>query len=167
MKQIFCCLLAILCLSGCASSLQEKTESVSNQTAPVSSQQQVKQDEQEMVQPEKNLPLEGKVICVDPGHEVTNLREQEPINPYSSETKEAFVGGTTGKNQTEEQLNLSVGLKLQALLEKEGATVVLPCDWLRFRRLCNHIQAGQFYALYGCDRLAALYRVWQQRLRQR
>lgn len=125
MKRIFCCLLAILCLSGCTSSLQEKTESVSNQTASVSSQQQVKLDEQETVRPEKNLPLEGKVICVDPGHEVTNLREQEPINPYSSETKEAFVGGTTGKNQTEEQLNLSVGLKLQALLEKQGATVVM------------------------------------------
>ena len=125
MKRIFCCLLAILCLSGCTSSLQEKTESVSNQTAPVSSQQQVKLDEQETVRPEKNLPLEEKVICVDPGHEVTNLREQEPINPYSSETKEAFVGGTSGKNQTEEQLNLSVGLQLKALLEEDGANVIM------------------------------------------
>ena len=116
MKQLLCCLLITMCLSGCAFRLKQKTESVSGQTEPVSSQQQVKQDEQEMVQPEKNLPLEGKVICVDPGHEVTNLREQEPINPYSSETKEAFVAGTTGKNQTEEHLNLSVGLKLQALL---------------------------------------------------
>lgn len=125
MKQILCCLLITMCLSGCEFSLQQKTESVSGQTEPVSSQQQMKREEQEAIQPEKDLPLSGMVICVDPGHEVTNLQEQEPINPYSSETKEAFVGGTSAKNQTEEQLNLSVGLKLQALLEEQGATVVM------------------------------------------
>lgn len=76
-------------------------------------------------EPDPAPPLEGLIICVDPGHEVTDLRVQEPIHPYSEETKEAFVGGTSGRNQTEEQLNLSVGLQLQALLEQQGATVIM------------------------------------------
>ena len=71
------------------------------------------------------LPLANRIICVDPGHEVTDLRVQEPYNPYSTATKEAFVGGTSGQNQTEEQLNLKIGLKLQSLLEAQGATVVM------------------------------------------
>ena len=99
-------------------------------------------------EPEPALPLEDKVICVDPGHEVTSLRVQEPINPYSDETKEAFVGGTTGKNQTEEQLNLSVALRLQALLADQGATVVMTrttheSDMTSYKRalLANEVNA--------------------------
>ena len=56
--------------------------------------------------------LAEKIICVDPGHEMTSQRVQEPISPHSNATKEAFVGGASGRNQTEEQLNLAVGLRL-------------------------------------------------------
>ena len=73
----------------------------------------------------KILPLAEKIICVDPGHEVTSQRVQEPISPHSNATKEAFVGGASGRNQTEEQLNLAVGLRLQALLEEQGAKVIM------------------------------------------
>ena len=79
----------------------------------------------ETEEPEPVLPLAEKIICVDPGHEVTSQRVQEPISPHSNATKEAFVGGASGRNQTEEQLNLAVGLRLQALLEEQGAKVII------------------------------------------
>ena len=56
---------------------------------------------------------------------MTSQRVQEPISPHSNATKEAFVGGASGRNQTEEQLNLAVGLRLQALLEEQGAKVIM------------------------------------------
>lgn len=75
-------------------------------------------------EPEKPKPeLEGKVIVVDAGHGKNSSNKKEAIAPGSNETKPAFVSGTRGKNQTEEELNLILALKLQAQLEKEGATV--------------------------------------------
>ena len=67
--------------------------------------------------------LSGKIIVVDPGHGIASSSRQEPIAPGSSEKKAAFVSGTSGANQTEEQLNLAVGLKLKAALEEKGAVV--------------------------------------------
>ena len=74
------------------------------------------------------LPLEGAVICVDPGHCVTPLTgtgQRELVSPLSDETKYLFGGGTAGANQTEEQLNLAVGLQLRDALEALGAQVVM------------------------------------------
>ena len=74
------------------------------------------------------LPLEGAVICVDPGHCVTPLTgtgQRELVSPLSDETKYLFGGGTAGANQTEEQLNLAVGLQLRDALEALGAEVVM------------------------------------------
>lgn len=70
-------------------------------------------------------PLAGRVICVDPGHGVTDQRGSEAISPLSSKTKAKYVSGTAGRYQTEEQLNLSVGLKLRDALTAQGATVVM------------------------------------------
>lgn len=69
--------------------------------------------------------LSGKTICIDPGHCVTNEKQYEQISPKSNETKNVFGGGTSGKNQTEEKLNLSVGLKLKDALKTEGAEVIM------------------------------------------
>ncbi len=77
----------------------------------------------ETVKEEPVSPLSGKIIVVDPGHGLFSKGRQEKIAPTSSETKPAFVSGTSGKNQTEEQLNLAVGLKLRAALEEKGAIV--------------------------------------------
>ena len=74
------------------------------------------------------LPLAGAVICVDPGHCVTPLTgtgQQELVSPLSDETKYLFGGGTAGAHQTEEQLNLAVGLQLRDALEELGAEVVM------------------------------------------
>lgn len=129
MKRMFFLLLACLYLSGCgadSSAVDERLQDMSSMSA-----HQTRTEQTVVVMPqtkpelEPTLPLTGKIVCVDPGHEVTDLRVQEPISPHSEVTKEAFVGGTAGKNQTEEQLNLVVGLKLQALLEEQGATVIM------------------------------------------
>lgn len=69
--------------------------------------------------------LAGKTICVDPGHCVTSEKQQERVSPKSEETKTVFGGGTTGKNQTEEQLNLKVGFMLKEALNAEGANVLM------------------------------------------
>lgn len=74
---------------------------------------------------EQELPLSNIVICVDPGHGINSYNKQEPIAPNSTQTKAAFASGTKGKNQTEEELNLSVALKLEGELEKLGATVYM------------------------------------------
>jgi len=69
------------------------------------------------------LPLDGKIICVDAGHGINSSNEKEAIAPNSAEKKRAFVSGTRGKNQTEEELNLSVALKLEEKLKALGAEV--------------------------------------------
>lgn len=74
-------------------------------------------------QEEETLPLEDKTIVIDAGHGINSYNKQEPIAPNSSQTKIAFASGTSGKNQTEEQLNLKVSKKLEKLLCELGATV--------------------------------------------
>lgn len=74
---------------------------------------------------EVKLPLADKIICVDAGHGLNSYNKQEPIAPNSSQTKIAFASGTRGKNQTEEELNLSVALKLESKLKEQGATVYM------------------------------------------
>ena len=64
-----------------------------------------------------------KKVVIDAGHGLNSYNKQEPIAPNSSETKIAFASGTRGVNQTEEELNLSVALKLQKALEDKGAIV--------------------------------------------
>lgn len=69
--------------------------------------------------------LSDKVIVIDAGHGINSYNKQEAIAPNTSETKAAFASGTKGVNQTEEQLNLSVALKLQTELEKTGAKIYM------------------------------------------
>lgn len=81
-----------------------------------------KKDKKKEKDDEKS-PLSGKVIVVDAGHGLSKDSGQEAIAPGSSQTKPKFVSGTAGKNQTEEELNLSVALKLKEALEEKGAVV--------------------------------------------
>lgn len=70
-------------------------------------------------------PLTGVVVCIDPGHGITSEGGEEPIAPGSSETRKKHSTGTEGQYQTEEELNLTVGLMVQDLLIDKGATVVM------------------------------------------
>ena len=74
------------------------------------------------------MPLEGHIICLDPGHCVTEEAGKgyrEPVSPLSDETKPRYLSGTSGATLTEEQLNLQVGLKLRDALTELGAEVVM------------------------------------------
>lgn len=57
-----------------------------------------------------NNPLEGKIICIDPGHGGTAKTDSYRV-------------GSTGER--EEWINLRVGLRLKKLLEDRGAKVIM------------------------------------------
>ncbi|MCK5345189.1 MAG: N-acetylmuramoyl-L-alanine amidase [Candidatus Heimdallarchaeota archaeon] len=59
---------------------------------------------------EKNNPLAGKIICIDPGHGGTAETDSFRVGPYG---------------EREEWMNLRVVLKLANLLKEAGATAVL------------------------------------------
>lgn len=73
--------------------------------------------------PEELSPVYEKVICIDAGHGLNPSTDTEPIAPSSSKEKRAFVSGTAGASQTEEQLVLKLAMALQANLTKLGANV--------------------------------------------
>lgn len=79
------------------------------------------------VEGQKGHRLEGLIIGVDAGHQDNIDYGQEPIAPGSAERKIKATVGTSGINTKtpEYVVNLNVALKLQALLESEGATVVM------------------------------------------
>lgn len=69
--------------------------------------------------------LDGKIICIDPGHGKTSRSEKEPIYPGASEKKATNVSGTSGKTMSEEALNLLAGVELRDALTGMGALVYM------------------------------------------
>lgn len=67
------------------------------------------------------------VVVVDPGHDLRSNPSTEPIGPGSSTRKIKDGGGTRGvvTGTPEAELNLAVGLRLRALLERAGVRVVM------------------------------------------
>ena len=141
-------LLLCLCLcAGCAASPAEDTETPvpppaqedpepepepeapAEPVPPVKPESQTESETAPQPEPEPQpLPLEGRIICLDPGHCVTEEAGKgyrEPVSPLSDETKPRYLSGTRGASLTEEQLNLQVALKLRDALEALGAEVVM------------------------------------------
>ena len=142
-------LLLCLCLcAGCAASPAEDTEApaapppaqevpgpetepeaAAEPLPPAKPESQAESEDTPQPEPEPQpLPLEGRIICLDPGHCVTEEAGKgyrEPISPLSDETKPRYLSGTRGASLTEEQLNLQVALKLRDALEALGAEVVM------------------------------------------
>jgi len=67
------------------------------------------------------------VVVIDPGHDLRANGQTEPIGPGSSTRKIKDGGGTHGvaSGLREADLNLRVGLRLRALLQKAGVKVVM------------------------------------------
>lgn len=113
-------LITIFFICGCGNPESKETvQTISEETVTEPADAEVPEE------PVEVSSLSGKVIVVDPGHGINSYSKQEPIAPGSSQMKAAFVSGTSGRNQTEEQLNLAVGLKLKAALEEKGAIVYM------------------------------------------
>ena len=105
---------------------QEQEDEPAAEPVPESEPEPVPEPEPEP-EPEP-LPLAGRIICIDPGHCVTEEARKgyrEPVSPLSDETKPRYLSGTQGATLTEEKLNLIVGLKLRDVLEALGAEVVM------------------------------------------
>ena len=67
------------------------------------------------------------IVVIDPGHDLRANTQTEPIGPGSSTRKIKDGGGTRGvaSGLREADLNLKVGLRLRALLQKAGVKVVM------------------------------------------
>jgi N-acetylmuramoyl-L-alanine amidase len=70
---------------------------------------------------------QAAVVVIDPGHDLRSNPETEPIGPSSSVRKIKDGGGTSGvvSGLREAELNLRVGRRLRALLERAGVPVVM------------------------------------------
>lgn len=135
----------VLLISGCTPLLQEEVKE--NDYTAIRETNEMEAPTEVELETEK-LPLCGKVICIDAGHGLNSYNKQEAIAPNSSQTKIAFASGTSGKNQTEEQLNLSVAKKLEKKLSELGADVHMTrtthkCDMTNIDRaeFANNINA--------------------------
>jgi N-acetylmuramoyl-L-alanine amidase len=70
---------------------------------------------------------QAALVVIDPGHDLRANADTEPIGPGSSTRKIKDGGGTSGvvSGLREADLNLRVGLRLRALLERSGVPVVM------------------------------------------
>lgn len=97
--------------------------------------------------------LEGLTICIDPGHGklTEKVKKTEPVAPGSEIMKAATASGTVGTvtKITEENLNLSVSLKLRKALAEKGAKIVM----VRENNVCNmtNIERTKFWNSSGAD----------------
>lgn len=73
------------------------------------------------------LPLSGRIIGIDPGHQRYGNYKRERVSPYSKKTKYKMANGTSGVSTKvpEYVQNLRIGLRLKAALEARGATVFM------------------------------------------
>jgi N-acetylmuramoyl-L-alanine amidase len=82
--------------------------------------------------PPNSRPLTGKVVVIDPGHNITNFQHTAEINrkvDIGTNWKECDTTGTsTNAGYAEAQFTMDVSHRLKAILEKAGVTVKLTHD---------------------------------------
>lgn len=100
---------------------------------------------------EDALPLEGIVVGINPGHQITRDHTQLPVAPGAKTTKNANNGYAIGvkTRNTEYQVNLDVSLLLREKLEALGATVVMTRTTNDVK--INNIERAEMLNAAGCD----------------
>lgn len=102
-----------------------REEGAQTETENVSSGIEAETDSEaeEAVPPRAN----GRLVCIDAGHQIKGDSTPEPVAPGASETKARVSGGTTGRTTgvPEYQLTLEVALKLRDELTARGYEVVM------------------------------------------
>ena len=73
------------------------------------------------------MPAAGKIVCIDPGHELMEILEEEPNGPGSDVMKQGVTSGAYGEasGKNEYEVVLEIGLKLRDILVSRGYTVVM------------------------------------------
>jgi N-acetylmuramoyl-L-alanine amidase len=72
------------------------------------------------------VDVEGRVVCIDPGHQLHADSSPDPIGPGSTTTKACVSSGTSGAVAgPEHAVVLDIGLRLRDLLTTQGITVVM------------------------------------------
>lgn len=96
-------------------------------TETATTQEDTTQTEPEIAPTPGILPLSGRVIGIDPGHQEHGNFDREPVKPGGKETKAKVSTGTQGVSTKtpEHVVNLEVSLKLRDALEDAGAKVVM------------------------------------------
>lgn len=79
------------------------------------------------IRKKEEAAVRGKLICIDPGHQLNGNSATEPIGPGASEKKAKVTSGTSGQASglSEYELNLQVSLKLKTALETAGYKVIM------------------------------------------
>ena len=121
-----------------ASDTTVKTESVTEDTEPVTVGK-----------------LDGLKICIDPGHGNFETGYKEPIAPGASQTKAAFVSGTSGSYQTEAEFNLKMSYLLKEKLESEGAEVYMTRT--DENATLSNVGRAEFANDLGCDMVVRIH----------
>ena len=99
--------------------------------------------------------LEGRVFCIDPGHGDFAEAYTEPIGPGATETKAAFVSGTSGSYQTEAEFNLKMAYLLKGMLEEKGAEVHMTRS--DENAALSNIGRAEFANGLGCDMVVRIH----------
>lgn len=112
-------------------------------------------EEANMQEADETLPLLGLKICLDPGHGNFEKGYNEAIGPGSSQTKPAFVSGTSGQYQTEAEFNLKLCNLLKPLLEEKGAVVYMTRT--DENATLSNIGRAEFANDLGCDMVVRIH----------
>lgn len=110
------------------SSGNASSASAASSSAPVSPTGTASNDDK----PPGPSPLKGKVVVIDPGHNVTNFQHSAEINrkvDIGTNWKECDTTGTsTNAGYPEAQFTMDVSHRLKVILEQQGVTVKLTHD---------------------------------------
>lgn len=154
-KKLLALLVLTLMLSSCQSNDFEDESVVRLPDLPPETTTESATAGTTVSQPTEAKELQDKIICIDPGHGIFTQGYKEPIGPGATETKAAFVSGTSGAYQTEAEFNLKTAYLLKQMLEDKGATVHM--TRIDEKATLSNVGRAEFANGLGCDMVVRIH----------